>query len=411
MQFPDTARRHTPPWLVGMGMLTFGLVAGFCVTALPFLLARVGISVNRIAGISAVAISPSFWAFLVTPIVDVGFTRRTYALVLASAAALSLTAALWLFSTELLPLFTALLLLAELCVCVQNSAVNGWLSEFVTNEQRGKVGGWANVANLSGGALGAMTMMGLASWFSFRTLGLIIGLGIVASSLILLGFPAPVRPVLGLRQVFGGTFRSVVKTSRQPEVVTGFLIFLAPAACVAAINLFGGVGADFRALPQQVIWVTGLGAAITCSVGALLGGYIADRVDRGTLYMAGGAFSGAVSLALAFSPHTASVFVAGVLIYNGVAGLCYAAFTALGLQLTGTRNPTASTQMALFAAASNAAIDYMTWADGQGYRMFGIRGLFLVDGLAAIGAAIPLLIFLRWRAGVRAAPDVATQEA
>jgi predicted MFS family arabinose efflux permease len=138
---------------------------------------------------------------------------------------------------------------------------------------------------------------------------------------------------------------------------------------------------------------------------------MADRVDRGTLYMTGGALSGAVALALAFSPHTASVFIAGVLIYNSVAGLCYAAFSALGLQLVGTRNPTASTQLALFAAASNAAVVYMTWADGQGYRMFGIRGLFLVDGIAAIGAAIPLLIFLRWRAEVGADPDVATQEA
>ena len=30
--------------------------------------------------------------------------------------------------------------------------------------------------------------------------------------------------------------------------------------------------------------------------------------------------------------------------------------------------------------------------------MWGIRGLLLVDGLAAIGAAVPLLLFLRWRA-------------
>ena len=58
------------------------------------------------------------------------------------------------------------------------------------------------------------------------------------------------------------------------------------------------------------------------------------------------------------------------------------------------RNPTAATQLGLFAAA-NAAVVYMTWADGQGFRLFGIRGLFLVDGLAALGAAIPLLLFLR----------------
>ncbi len=57
-------------------MPTFRLVAGFVVTALPFLLSKAGVSVDRIATVSAVALSPTFWAFLLTPIVDVGFSRR-----------------------------------------------------------------------------------------------------------------------------------------------------------------------------------------------------------------------------------------------------------------------------------------------------------------------------------------------
>jgi len=101
---------------------------------------------------------------------------------------------------------------------------------------------------------------------------------------------------------------------------------------------------------------------------------------------------------MAVTPHTQATFTVGVLAYNCVAGVCYAAFSALGLQMVGIRNPTAATQLALFAAATNGAIVYMTWADGQGFRMFGIRGLLMVDGLAAIGAAVPLLLFLGWRA-------------
>src|SRR5581483_2244561 len=105
-----------PPWLIGMGTLTFGFVAGFIVTALPFLLARAGVSVDRIATVSATAMSPTFWAFLVTPLVDVGFTRRFYAFAFATAAAVNLAAALWFFSPEHLSLFTALLLVAQLAV-------------------------------------------------------------------------------------------------------------------------------------------------------------------------------------------------------------------------------------------------------------------------------------------------------
>src|SRR6202165_2297135 len=109
-----------------MGMLTFGLVAGFVITALPFLLSKAGVSVDRIATVSAVAMSPAFWAFLVTPIVDVGFTRRTYAFALAIASAASLGTALWLFSPGRLLLFTVLLLLAELTIVLEGNAVAGW---------------------------------------------------------------------------------------------------------------------------------------------------------------------------------------------------------------------------------------------------------------------------------------------
>ena len=135
-------------FVIGMGTLTFGFVAGFSMTAMPFLLSKAGVSVDRIAAVSATAMSPTFFTFLLTPIVDVGFTRRTYALGLAVATAASLGSALFLLSPARLPLFTALLFFAMLCVVLQNNAVGGWMTEFVPDERRGRVGGWTNAANL-----------------------------------------------------------------------------------------------------------------------------------------------------------------------------------------------------------------------------------------------------------------------
>jgi MFS family permease len=379
-----------------MGTLTFGLVAGFMVTALPFLLTKAGISVDRIATVSAAAMSPMFWAFLLTPIVDAGFTRRTYAFSLGIVSAVSLAAALWLFSPDRLFLFTAFALLGELAVALQGSAVSGWTTEFLTDAQRGQVGGWMNVANLGGGALVSMFIMWLATYLPFRVLGVVLALMVLASTLVLLRFPRAAKPVVSWRRIFDGTFRSVVLTSKQPQVLIGFLLFLAPASCVAAINLFAGLGKDFHTAPQQVVWITGAGAALVTAVGSLLGGYLADKMDRGVLYMSGGMLAGLCSLALALTSHTQLSFASGVLIYNGIAGICYAAFSALELQLTGSQNPTAATQLGLFGAAANAAVVYMTWVDGQGYRLLSVRGLFLADGIAAIGAAIPLLLLLQW---------------
>jgi PAT family beta-lactamase induction signal transducer AmpG len=391
------SRRIPPDFVTGMGTLTFGFVVGFSITAMPFLLSKAGVSVDRIAAISATAMSPTFFTFLLTPIVDVGFTRRTYALGLAVATAASLGAALFLLSPARLPLFTALLFLAVLCAVLQNNAVFGWMTEFVPDERRGKVGGWQNAANLGGGAAGSMLVMSLARSLTIETVGILMTALVLVSPLVLLWFPRPAAPKLGLTEIFGGTFRSVVRTSRQPNVLTGFLLFLLPAGCVAATNLFSGLGKDFAARPERVIWATGAGVALFSSIGALLGGYLADRVDRKTLYLSGGALAGLCSISLALLPHTETALIAGVLAYNGIAGICYAAFSALSLELAGVGNPTAATQLGLFAAATNAAIVYMTWADGQGYRLFGIRGLFLVDGLAGILASTGLMIFLRRR--------------
>ena len=391
-------RRIPPDFVIGMGTLTFGLVVGFSMTAMPFLLSKAGVSIDQIAAVSATAMSPTFFTFLLTPIVDVGFTRRFYAFALAAATAASLGAALFLLSPARLSLFTALLFFATLCVVLQGNAVGGWTTEFVPDERRGKVGGWQNAANLGGGAAGSMLVMSLARSMAIETLAILMAALVLLSSLVLLWFPRPRMPVLRLKEIFGGTFRSVVRTSRQPNVLTGFLLFLLPAASVAATNLFSGLGKDFAARPERVIWTTGAGVALFSSIGALLGGYLADRVDRKTLYLSGGVLAGLCSVSLALLPHTETAFVAGVLTYNAIAGISYAAFSALSLELAGIGNPTAATQLGLFAAATNGAIVYMTWSDGQGYRLFGIRGLFLVDGFAGLLASAGLLIFLRRRA-------------
>jgi PAT family beta-lactamase induction signal transducer AmpG len=175
----------------------------------------------------------------------------------------------------------------------------------------------------------------------------------------------------------------------------GFALFLSPASCAAAINLFSGLGKDFQTQPQRVIWVTGAGCAITSALGSVLGGFLADRVHRGRLYLCAGIAASVCGLCMAFAAHTATTFTFGVLAYNASAGACYAAFSALGFQLVGKDNPVASTLLGLFAAMLNGAIVYMTWFDGVGYRFFGATGLLCVDAGMSLLAAIPLFWLVR----------------
>jgi len=81
----QTGRAAMPAaWIVGMAVFPFGLVAGFTITALPFLLTHLGVQLDQVAAMSATVMSPTFWGFLLQPLMDTGLTRRAYAWVMAA---------------------------------------------------------------------------------------------------------------------------------------------------------------------------------------------------------------------------------------------------------------------------------------------------------------------------------------
>jgi predicted MFS family arabinose efflux permease len=269
------------------------------------------------------------------------------------------------------------------------------------------VGGWFNVAYLGAGAFGSLVVMQMAGRFSFRSLGVGIGGAVLLSAVPTLWFPQPRSSAFRLPQIFSDTARAIWQVSKRRESLLGFALFLSPASCVAAINLFSALGKDFGASTKAVIWLTGGGCAVSTSLGALAGGYLAGRLPRDYIYLGAGIAAAACALLAAFSPHTPAAFAASVLLYNGIAGVSYAAFTALALELIGPDNPVASTQMGLFTMIGNAAVSYMTWLDGLGYRAYGVTGLLAVDGCASIAAAVPLCFLLRRHIGRKRASQSA----
>ena len=378
-----------------MVLFPFGLVVGFTITALPFLLTRQGISLDRVAETSAIVMSPTFWGWTVCPVLDTGLTRKAYCWLTATVAAVCVALALGVFSPGHLVLTTVLLLVGELAIVMFGNAANGWMAEFLPDDMRGSVSGWQNVANLGGGALGSLAVMSLAAYMKMPWIGVGLAVVIVLGVLPTLAFPRPRRSSFTFIQVFTDARRTTWKACTRRECLVGFALFLAPVGAAAGINLFSGLGKDFHTRPHVVVLVTGGGCALASAIGALAGGYTANRVNRGYLYLSAAAGILIVSMTLALTRHTEAAFIAGALVYNAFTGVVYAAFSALGFQLVGNKSAVASTQLALFTAAINAAVVYMTWADGQGYKHFGVRGLFLVDALAGLVAILPLLLLVR----------------
>lgn len=388
---PASLKRCPPAWIVGMALLPFGLVVGFAVTALPYLLTRAGISVDRVATISAAVMSPTFWGFLVNPVMDSGLSRRTYCWLTLIVSAICLALGLTFIAPGRLPLMTVLLVAGVLCMVLFANAQGGWFTEFVPESARGAVGGWSNVANLGGGAIGSMAVMALVERIGMHWLAPGLAVVVMLGGLPMLLFPPAGSSSFSLAQAFSSALRATWLACKRRDCLVGFALFLSPAAAVGAINLFSGLGKDFHTGEHTVIAITGAGCAITASLGSLLGGFASGRVPRAYVYLAAGISAGACALTMAFTPHTPAAFIGGVLLYNGCAGISYAAFTALSLQLVGHSNPVAATQLGLFAAATNGAIVFMTWADGRGYAHYGVRGLLTVDGAGAILTGFPLL--------------------
>ena len=93
-------KRKLPVWAMGLANMPTGFVYGFISTTFGILLVSRGVSVGKVGAISAIAFSPTFWAWVFSPMLDVRFTKKAYAYGLATTAALLLAVAVSLLATN-----------------------------------------------------------------------------------------------------------------------------------------------------------------------------------------------------------------------------------------------------------------------------------------------------------------------
>jgi predicted MFS family arabinose efflux permease len=125
------------------------------------------------------------------------------------------------------------------------------------------------------------------------------------------------------------------------------------------------------------------------ALGCLLGGRIADRMNRWTAFLSTGLVIGIAAILIAIAPRTAPVFVGCAACYLILSGAANATFSALILEAIGGGERSAGAQYTWMSNLGNVPLAYMTWLDGQGHRLWGSPGLFAVDGF---GNVIPILL-------------------
>ena len=379
---------------MGLAVAPLGFYFGFISTAMPILLRAKGVSLGKISEVSGYGFSPSFWAFLLCPILDVRFSKRTYALVFAAISAVCLGACTVL--TGNLTAFTIVLTIGCAAAVIFGNAHGGWMPDVIRDEHYSAVGGTSNIANLGAAGLFAWISVGLMRALPPVTAGLILSTILISPVVLLFFIPPPVKPTRSASDVFGNFFRDLLRVSRTRRAILGLICFLSPAACFALTNLFSGMGPDFHTTEEWATRINGPLVAVVCSLGCLVGVWFCNRFARRHVYVLAGFGGAAAALALIRMPHLLPFYAGGVLAYNFFQGINYTAFSAFEYEIIGPNNPLSSTQIALLTAAANAPISYMTVIDGHFYTTRGLPGMLFVDAAASIVIGTALLFIFRW---------------
>jgi len=383
-----------PPWVFGFLAAPSGMFYwGVCGILIPFLLRKQGVPVGEISGIVAIASLPNIWSFVTSPVIDLGLSRRTWALLFASLTGLSAWVAIrWTAGSA--TVITATLFAGGMTQVMVGSAA-GALMSTVRPGQRGRAGGWFQAGNIGAGSLAGGGLIWLSDRVSLEVLALASAAMILLPALAVLRVQETPLPRLAPKALFAAFFADVWLVLSARRTWLGFVFFCSPAGTGALANLISSVGPDYHASGDLVAFITGPGGAVLMGVGSAIGGWICDRVHRKTCYAVFGICSAACVVYLWLGPATAFTYGAGYAAYSFSIGLNFAAYAALLLEVLGRRERGAATAYAVLQSSGNIPTTYMTWLDGLGYQYGGARGLMMTEALVGGIGAISLLLIAR----------------
>ena len=350
------------------------------------------------------------------PLLDAGARRRTWFFVATAFTALLL----WIVATlpdpiHHLGLYTALITLAQVGAATSSASVDALMALTTRPEDKGRAGGFKMAGNVGGiGVLGTLPIW-LSSHMTTTEAGLIVAGVVIATGAA--GFLVAAEPADATRAVraMHGAFRDAMDrlaaiardlwtTVKSREGWTGLVLCAAPVGAGALVNLYSAMAGDYHASEEVVELVSGIFGGAVGAAGAILGGYLADRMNRRLAYCLSAGITALASFAMAAAPMTPTTFTVGTLAYRFANGITMAAFAGVILEMV-AHGPAVATKYTLFVALSNQAISYVTYLDGQAskFRDLGARGTILFDGILTIFgiAIVAVMVLVLRRTSVR----------
>jgi MFS family permease len=382
-----------------------GAPIGFIWWALPTKLHAAGIPVETTASISALLVLPWVFKFLWAPIIDIGCSGRwgyrPWILTLQFFMGVTLLPLLMLDFQAHLNLLVGFLFVHAIFAATQDAAIDGFAISVVPQHERGSLNGWMQFGMLLGRSLMGGGVLLIESHGGVNiTVPLLIATTWMSSTLLIVTLdphtfqPAP-EP---FRQ------RAIGFVERMRGILTSkntWLVLLFAGMSGAAFESVGAVAGPF--LLDQGFSKADVGvffsvpSVLGMMFGALVGGFLADRMQRRT----------AVAMTLVIIVLTvlglAAVTGAGtdtqqtlLLLLLGLLYVSIGMFTATSYALfMDTTDPSlGATQFSAFMGATNGCEAWSAYAVGklQGTSGYSVAFLFM----SAVSLfSLPILRFIR----------------
>lgn len=395
-------RRWPAPWVFSLLILPLGMIVGFNFTPLPFLLAKAGVPVDRIASISSIVNLPGVLGLLIAPVVDIKLRRRTWLAIGIFGTAVAACIYFPLIGASHVVLMTALVFAGGMVTFLVVAACGGLMVRMPCSRDQSKAAAWTQVGVLSGGALSGAIVLWLAARMPLVAAGFCFAVLIALLGLLpfTIAEPAP-EPSPWFHGRLATIGKEIWALVRSRERRWDTLLLLSPCSTGAAQSLLPAIASHYGVGGRGVMWINGIGGGGALALGALCSALVPGDWDRRLTYAAAGVTNALATIFLLAATRP-SGYLAGTAFYLATEGLCWARSVALIVEIVGPEARDASTLYSLLNAAVTIPLLYMIWLDGVGFRKFSTHGLLWTDAAAnCIVFTIVVAVFMSRGLGLR----------
>ncbi|HEX4284790.1 MAG TPA: MFS transporter [Terracidiphilus sp.] len=391
---PSQATPKERPWLFNFliapgAVIAIGLVNG----ALSYLFRREGVDPGRAASIVALLGLPHTIYFLWGPLTDFWMRRRTWLMLAAAAAGITLAVAFHqarLSSTS----GVALLFLGACFGEFAIAACGGMMGTLRSEVNRRRACSFYQAGSLAFGAIAVFVLVSMAARFNLDSLGWFVAAMVALPGLFALA--APAQSVVGertARETASRIWAEFKSTFLRWEAIPYTLLVTSPCCSGAMIGLLPALAADYGVSGRQVAWINGLAGALLTAGGALAASLIPVRIRAPIAFLLAGLVNACTLLVLSLGPQKPAIYFAGTVLFLFSIGVGYALFTGVVLEFLGGSGKSGSARYAIINSLGNLPVAYMAYLNGRGYAHWGPRAMPGTDAVLSFGGITLLLAY------------------